>query len=206
MSVKNRAFAIAVGTAALVAASAPMASAASFAGPHQGDGGSHSHSYSAGNTGFNNDSILNVTGNQLNSNACTFGAQAATGAVIQPVISALSGVTSTVGLTTGNLSPSNTGTCNQDPAPAPTTVPTTAGTVTGNDSGGFNNDSIANLSNNQLQSQICTVAAQTGTAPVLQLVLGLAAPLDIPIATTGTIDPTNLATCTQGSVTTPANS
>src|SRR2546426_309301 len=54
MSGKNRAFALAVATAALVGLSAPVASAASFSGP----------------SGFNNDSIINISGNQLPTQAC----------------------------------------------------------------------------------------------------------------------------------------
>ena len=54
MSGKNRAFALAVATAALVGLSAPVASAASFSGP----------------SGFNGDSVLNVSGNQLPVQAC----------------------------------------------------------------------------------------------------------------------------------------
>jgi hypothetical protein len=57
MSGKNRAFAfaLAIATAALVGFCAPMANAATFGGP---------------NTGFNGDSILNLSGNQLPINAC----------------------------------------------------------------------------------------------------------------------------------------
>ena len=55
MSGKNRAFALAVATAALVGLSAPVASAASFQGP---------------TSGFNGDSVLNVSGNQLPLQAC----------------------------------------------------------------------------------------------------------------------------------------
>lgn len=55
MSGKNRAFALAVATAALVGLSAPVASAASFQGP---------------TSGFNGDSVLNASGNQLPLQAC----------------------------------------------------------------------------------------------------------------------------------------
>src|ERR1700758_842410 len=57
MSVKNRAFALAIATAALVGFCAPMASAATVQG-------------SPSNSGFNGDSILNLSGNQLPINAC----------------------------------------------------------------------------------------------------------------------------------------
>ena len=56
MSGKNRAFALAIATAALVGFCAPMASAATVQG--------------GPNTGFNGDSILNLSGNQLPINAC----------------------------------------------------------------------------------------------------------------------------------------
>ena len=58
MSGKNRAFGLAIATAALVGFCAPMASAATAqTGP-------------GNNTGFNGDSILNLSGNQLPVNAC----------------------------------------------------------------------------------------------------------------------------------------
>ena len=56
MSGKNRAFALAIATAALVGFCAPMASAATVQG--------------GPNTGFNGDSILNLSGNQLPVNVC----------------------------------------------------------------------------------------------------------------------------------------
>ena len=56
MSGKNRAFALAVATAALVGLSAPVASAASFQG--------------GPTSGFNGDSVLNVSGNQVPLQAC----------------------------------------------------------------------------------------------------------------------------------------
>jgi hypothetical protein len=52
MSRKNRAFALAVATAALVGISAPVAHAAS------------------GPSGFNNDSLVNASGNQIPLQAC----------------------------------------------------------------------------------------------------------------------------------------
>ena len=56
MSGKNRAFALAVATAALVGLSAPVASAASFQG--------------GPTSGFNGDSVLNASSNQLPLQAC----------------------------------------------------------------------------------------------------------------------------------------
>ena len=94
MSRKNRAFALAVATAALVGLSAPVASAASFDGP----------------SGFNNDSILNLSGNQLPVQACTIGAALNTVTETQ----ALTGVLSILpALTTGAVSPMQGNTCTQ---------------------------------------------------------------------------------------------
>jgi hypothetical protein len=186
MSVKNRAFALAVGTAALIGLSAPVASAASFAGP-----GSHT-------SGFNNDSILNVAGNQIPLQACNdyvpvnvLGGQAD-----------LASIAAALGLlSSGNQTSSTDTSCTQDPSQSitstTTTVPaasttstTTGGSSTGGSSTGgsstggsstggsstggssnapsmtpasaggsytpgFNNDSIVNLSNNQVPLQAC---------------------------------------------------
>src|ERR1700753_4420407 len=57
MSRKNRAFALTVATAALVGLSAPVAGAATLQGP----------------SGFNNDSLLNLSGNQIPIAACNLG-------------------------------------------------------------------------------------------------------------------------------------
>jgi len=184
MSVKNRAFALAVGTAALIGLSAPVASAASFGGP-----GSHT-------SGFNNDSILNVAGNQIPLQACNdyvpvnvLGGQAD-----------LASIAAALGLlSSGNTTSSTDTSCTQDPSQSitstTTTVPaasttnnsntstggsstggsstggsSTGGSSTGGSSNGsmapaamgggsstpgFNNDSIVNLSNNQVPLQAC---------------------------------------------------
>jgi hypothetical protein len=174
MSGKNRAFALAVATAALVGLSAPVASAASFAGP-----GSHT-------SGFNNDSILNVAGNQIPVQACNdyvpvnvLGGQAD-----------LASIAAALGLlSSGNQTSSTDTSCTQDPSQSitstTTTVPaasttsntsnstggsSTGGSSTGGSSNapamtpaaaggsstpGFNNDSIVNLSNNQVPLQVC---------------------------------------------------
>ena len=203
MSVKNRAFALAIGTAALVAASAPMASAASFAHPHSGNGGpggSYQNNYqNSVPNGFSNDSILNVSGNNLTTQACSVAGQSATAGVIQPVISALSAATSTAGLGATDVAPGNTATCTQGPAAAGSTTPSNPDSSP--NSGGFSNDSVLQLSNNQVQNQVCAITAQTGTAAVLQAVLGLAAPISS-TAIAGGLTPTNSGACTQGSVTT----
>lgn len=185
MSVKNRAFALAVGTAALIGMSAPVASAASFGGP----------------SGFNGDSILNVAGNQIPLQACNdyvpvnvLGGQAD-----------LASIAAALGLlSSGNQSSSTDTSCTQDPSQTITSTTNTvpvAGTMSnsntstggsssggsssggsssgGSSSGGsssdesssdgsmmapamggpstpgFNNDSIVNLSNNQIPVQAC---------------------------------------------------
>src|SRR5947207_14915255 len=87
MSRKTRAFALAVATAALVGLSAPVASAASFDGP----------------SGFNNDSILNLSGNQLPVQTCTSGPPVNTVTETQTVASALADILPT--LATGAVSP-----------------------------------------------------------------------------------------------------
>ncbi len=89
MTIKNRAFALAIGTGALVALSAPMASAASFAGP--------------GTSGFNGDSVLNVSGNQVPVQACTSAANANAAIETQAVTSLFTSVLPTLG--TGAVSP-----------------------------------------------------------------------------------------------------
>jgi hypothetical protein len=196
MSVKNRAFAIAVGTAALIAASAPMASAASFAHPHSGNSGYGSnYGQNSVPNGFNNDSILNVSGNNLSTQACTVAGQSATAGVIQPVISALSTATTTAGLGATDLAPGNAATCTQGPAAAGSVIPTTTPSSSPN-SGGFSNDSVLQVSNNQVQNQVCSIAAQTGTAAALQAVLGLAAPISSTTVASG-LTPANLGTCSQ---------
>ena len=87
MSRKNRAFAHAVATAALVGVSAPVASAATFAGP----------------TGFNNDSLINVSGNQVPLQACNndVPVNAGVGAIQVPVedVSGLAGLLNTAPIT-----------------------------------------------------------------------------------------------------------
>src|SRR2546421_9174400 len=95
MSRKNRAFALAMTTAALVGLSAPVASAASFDGP----------------SGFNNDSILNLSGNQLPVQTCTSGPPVNTVTETQTVASALADILPT--LATGAVSPMQGNTCTQ---------------------------------------------------------------------------------------------
>jgi hypothetical protein len=65
---------------------------------------------------------------------------------------------------------------------------------------GFNNDSILNVSGNQVPVQTCIGGVQTLTAGALQT---LVAGVDVvdPALTPGAITPTNTSTCTQ----TPSN-
>jgi hypothetical protein len=157
MSGKNRAFALAVATAALVGLSAPVAGAATFSGPN----------------GFNNDSLLNVSGNQLPLQACNNEIPVNVLGVQVPLtaISAALGV-----LNSGALSSQANQSCAQTPSQSITSTTSTGNTTTITDKGkmmgsddpsggwagggnhntsGFNNDSLVNLSNNQVPVQAC---------------------------------------------------
>jgi len=104
MSGKNRAFALAVATAALVGMSAPVASAATFQG---------------GPSGFNNDNVLNLSGNQLPVQACTSGAAVNTVTETQ----ALTGVLANLPVpSTGAVSPMQGNTCTQSTTETNTTT------------------------------------------------------------------------------------
>lgn len=159
MSGKNRAFALAVATAALVGLSAPVAGAATFSGPN----------------GFNNDSLLNVSGNQLPLQAYNNEIPVNVLGVQVPLsaISAALGV-----LNSGALTSQANQSCTQTPSQAITSTTSTGNTTTITDKGkmmgsedpsggwgggaggnhntsGFNNDSLVNLSNNQVPVQAC---------------------------------------------------
>src|SRR5260370_1144215 len=95
MSGKNRAFALAVATAALVGLSAPVASAAT----------------SQGNpSGFNNDSVFNLSGIQAPVAACTFAALTTTITDTQALSAVMSLFPS---LSTGAIAPTQSNTCSQ---------------------------------------------------------------------------------------------
>src|SRR5260370_1199634 len=95
MSGKNRAFALAVATAALVGLSAPVASAAT----------------SQGNpSGFNNDSVFNLSGIQLPVHSCPVGPTASTTADTQALTAIASLFPS---LSTGAIAPTQSNTCSQ---------------------------------------------------------------------------------------------
>ena len=106
MSGKNHAFALAVATAALVGLSAPVASAASFSGP----------------SGFNGDSVLNVSGNQLPIQACNNSIPVNVLGIQVPV----TGASGALGLlNSGALNSSADRTCTQTPSQAnPDTINT----------------------------------------------------------------------------------
>ena len=94
--VRPAAFALAVATAALVGLSAPVASAASFSGP----------------SGFNGDSVLNVSGNQIPVQACndTVPVNVLGGQVVGQDIAGALGI-----LTTGTTSATTNNTCTNNP-------------------------------------------------------------------------------------------
>jgi len=112
MSRKNRAFALAVATAALVGLSAPVAHAA---GPNN-------------TSGFNNDSLVNASGNQLPVQLCNndIPVNAGLGVVQVPV----DGVSGALGiLDTGNVTSTVTPNCTQTPTQTNTSTTTTGNTV-----------------------------------------------------------------------------
>ena len=106
MSGKNRAFALTVATAALVGLSAPVASAATFDGPG----------------GVSNDSLVNVSGNQIPVQACNdyIPVNVLGGQLTLSSIAAALGL-----LSTGNQMAGSDTSCTQDPAEANTTTVTT---------------------------------------------------------------------------------
>jgi hypothetical protein len=173
MSVKNRAFALAIATAALVGFAAPVASAASAA---------------SNPSGFNNDSIANVSGNQVPIQACNNDVPVNAGVLAGQL--GLSDISALLGLVNSGLSTTTDGrTCMQTPSQMDSSTTTTNSTSThpsggnnnggnnnggnnngGNNNGGnnnspashgstntsgFNNDSVLNVSNNQVPVQAC---------------------------------------------------
>jgi hypothetical protein len=198
MSGKNRAFALAVATAALVGLSAPVASAATSQG---------------GPSGFNNDSVLNLSGLQAPVQTCTFAGLANTVTSVPALTSAASLLPI---LSTGAITPTQSDACTQSTAEtnttttntAPTTAPTTAPSMGPMDShspsnqsddpadpSGFNNDSVYNLSGIQLPVQTCTVGP---TASAITDTQALSAVSSLfPILSTGAIASAQSSTCTQ---------
>ncbi len=145
MSGKNRVFAAAVTTAALVVLGAPVASAATFSGP----------------TGFNGDSILDLSGNQVPVNACQdqIPVQGIGGQVPLQTITALLNLGSN-GNTTNSTNTESCGNTSTETDPTSiTTAPTSAPMMPpmgGSDGpAGFNGDSILKVANNQVPVNAC---------------------------------------------------
>jgi hypothetical protein len=161
MSGKNRAFALAIATAALVGFTAPVASAASNP------------------SGFNNDSIVNISRNQVPIQACNNNVPVNAGFLAGQV--PLSDIAALLGLVnTGNSTTNDNRSCAQTPSqndPLTTTTSSTSSDPSGGtnscsscstgssssegsdhgsaNTSGFNNDSILNVSNNQVPIQAC---------------------------------------------------
>jgi hypothetical protein len=208
MSRKNRAFALAVATAALVGLSAPVAGAATLQGP----------------SGFNNDSILDLSGNQLPIAACNLGIPVDV-LLAQIPLTGL-GLVGDGMLNSTTMSPTNTQTCTQTPtetntsttntnssnASTPTTTihhvvfrgrhhrsvsVTDVSTPADNGPSGFNGDSILNASGNQIPVAICNAAVPI-TAVGLQMPITLiGGVLGSGSLNSTTLNPSNTQSCTQ---------
>src|SRR5438067_187280 len=152
MSRKNRAFALAVATAALVGVSAPVAHAA---GPNN-------------TSGFNNDSLVNASGNQIPLQACNNDVPVNAAELAGQIpLSDISRVLRL--LSTANVTSSVSRDCSQTPSQTNTATTPTVHAATPaagvsvpvaladgpNDTSGFNNDSLVNASGNQLPVQVC---------------------------------------------------
>ena len=208
MSGKNRAFALAIATAALVGFCAPMASAATVQGP-------------GSNTGFNGDSILNLSGNQLPINACNNQIPIQGAGVQVPIQS----VTALLGLgNTGDTNTtSNTEACTNTPTENNTSNTNTAPTMGSNNGGnggswgndhncqcsggssdpsssdpsntGFNNDSILKVTGNQLPVNFCNNQIPVQLIGAQVPAEGLLAAVDA-LGTGNTNSATQAITCT----------
>ncbi len=194
MSRKNRAFALAVATAALVGVSAPVAHAA---GPNN-------------TSGFNNDSLVNASGNQIPLQACNNDIPVNAGVLAGQIpLSDISGVLGL--LSTANVTSSVSRDCSQTPSQTNTATTTTGNTNTAaapgpmggpmshgpNDTSGFNNDSLVNASGNQLPVQVCNndVPVNAGLGVVQVPVDGVSGALGI--LSTGNISSTVTRHCDQ---------
>jgi hypothetical protein len=184
MSRKTRAFALAAATASLVGLSAPVAGAATLQG---------------GPSGFNNDSILNLSGNQIPIAACNLGIPVdvllaqipitglglvGDGMLNSTTMSPTTSQNCAPSTTQGNSSTTNT---NSNNASVPTThirhvvarcgchhsvSVTSIDTPADNGPSGFNGDSVLNVSNNQIPATICNAAVPI-TATGLQVPITL---------------------------------
>jgi hypothetical protein len=204
MSGKNRAFALAVAAAALVGLSAPAASAATA---------------QSGPSGFNNDSVLNVSGNQLPVQTCTFAGLVNTVTSVPALSSAASILPM---LSTGAITTSQGDTCTQNTTETNTTTTNTAPSSGSMDSqgcmscsddsnvssdpgtSGFNNDSVYNISGNQLPVQTCSTGPSANTVTDTQALSAVASL--VPVLTTGALSTTQNGTCTQSTSETNSSS
>jgi hypothetical protein len=160
MSGKNRVFALAIATAALVGFAAPAASA------------------SSNPSGFNNDNVLNVSNNLVPLQACNNDIPVNAGVLAGQLglsdISALLGLVGNTGSATTNDNRNCTLTPSQDNTSTTDTSSMSSHSSGGNNDrcgcnntgskgsdhgaaneSGFNNDSILNLSNNEVPIQAC---------------------------------------------------
>jgi len=192
MSRKNRAFALAVATAALVGVSAPVAHAA---GPNN-------------TSGFNNDSLVDVSGNQLPVQACNNDVPVNAGVLAGQI--PLSDISAALGLlSTSTITSSVSRDCSQTPSQTITSNTTTGNMTTTakgamapvghgpNDTSGFNNDSLVNASNNQLPVQVCNndIPVNAGLGVVQVPVDGVSGALGL--LSTGNISSTVTRHCDQ---------
>jgi hypothetical protein len=229
MSRKNRAFALAVATAALVGLSAPVAGAATLQGP----------------SGFNNDSLLNVSGNQLPVQACNNDIPINAGVLAGQL--PLSDISAVLGLlNSGSLTSTVSRSCTQTPSQAITSTTSTGNTTTTTTNGpmgsdehgtwdhcgcdhnsgsdhnsghhgtstptsGFNNDSLLNLSNNQVPVQACNndIPINAGAGAIQVPVDGVSGALGLlnsgPISSMVTRDCSQVPTQNNSSTTTTGN-
>lgn len=230
MSRKNRAFALAVATAALVGVSAPVASAATFGGP---------------TSGFNNDSLVNTSGNQIPVQLCNNDIPINAGVLAGQL--PLSDISAVLGLlNSGSLTSTVSRSCTQTPSQAITSTTSTGNTTTttthgpmgsdehgtwgqcgcdhnsgsDHDSGhhststptsGFNNDSLVNLSNNQVPVQACNndIPVNAGAGAIQVPVDGVSGALGLlnsgPIMSSVTRDCSQTPTQNNSSTTTTGN-
>lgn len=137
MSGKNRVFLLAIATAGLIGAMAPAAYAA---GP-----------------GGNNNSVLNISGNQLPIQACN-DVVPVNGVGGDVPLAGIAAALSALSAGSTNLASSDTS-CHQSSAQADTTRTTTTTTGTNgpgrHSSAGGNSNSVVNLSNNQVPIELC---------------------------------------------------
>jgi hypothetical protein len=161
MSGKNRTFLLAIATVGLIGAMAPAAYAA---GP-----------------GGNNNSVLNISGNQLPIQACN-DVVPVNGVGGDVPLAGIAAALSALSAGSTNIASSDTS-CHQSSAQADTTTTTTtgtdSGTGTGHRSAGGNSNSVVNLSNNQLPIQLCNDTVPVNGVGGLVPAQGLAGALSI---------------------------